>query len=138
MLGHGGTVIGPRPPVDGVPGRRQRHVDDAAVVRVAAALHEARARHPVDEAGEPALRDHDGPAEVAHRQPARRCGVQLQEDVVPAQGEVMLFADEATAEAMFAKVGERRAADPARGRPKPTGSHRYEVYAQVSGAAVPA
>lgn len=51
---------------------------------------------------------------------------------------VMLFADEATAEAMFAKVGERRAADPDRNRPRPTGSHRYEVYAQVSGAAVPA
>jgi hypothetical protein len=49
---------------------------------------------------------------------------------------VMLFADEATAEAMFAKVGERRAADPGRNRPKPTGSHRYEVYAQVAGAAV--
>ena len=51
---------------------------------------------------------------------------------------VMLFADEATAEAMFAKVGERRAADPGRNRPKPTGSHRHEVYAQVTGAAVPA
>jgi hypothetical protein len=51
---------------------------------------------------------------------------------------VMLFADDATAEAMFAKVGERRAADPDRNRPKPTGSHRYEVYAQVSGATVPA
>jgi hypothetical protein len=51
---------------------------------------------------------------------------------------VMLFADEATAEAMFARVGERRAADPGRNRPKPTGSHRYEVYAQVPGGAVPA
>ena len=51
---------------------------------------------------------------------------------------VMLFADEATAEAMFAKVGERRAADPDRNRPRPTGSHRYEVYAQVTGGGVPA
>jgi hypothetical protein len=35
---------------------------------------------------------------------------------------VMVFADEATAEAMFAKVGERRAADPDRNRPKPAGA----------------
>lgn len=51
---------------------------------------------------------------------------------------VMLFADEAAAEAMFALVGERRAADPGRNRPKPTGARRYEVYARVSGAGVPA
>lgn len=51
---------------------------------------------------------------------------------------VMLFADDASAEAMFARVGERRAADPERNRPKPVGSRRYEVYAQVSGSAVPA
>jgi len=51
---------------------------------------------------------------------------------------VMLFADEAAAEAMFARVGERRAADPGRNRPKPAGSHRYEVYAQVPPAGVPA
>jgi len=51
---------------------------------------------------------------------------------------VMLFTDEAAAEAMFARVGERRAADPDRNRPKPAGSHRYEVYAQVSGTGVPA
>jgi hypothetical protein len=51
---------------------------------------------------------------------------------------VMLFADDASAEAMFARVGEHRAADPGRNRPKPTGSRRYEVYAQVSGSAVPA
>lgn len=50
---------------------------------------------------------------------------------------VMVFADEAAAEAMFAKVGERRAADPDRNRPKPTGSHRYEVFAQVARAPVP-
>lgn len=50
---------------------------------------------------------------------------------------VMVFADEAAAEAMFARLGERRAADPDRNRPKPTGSHRYDVYAQVSGEHVP-
>lgn len=50
---------------------------------------------------------------------------------------VMLFADEAAAEAMFARVGERRAADPDRNRPKPAGSHRYDVYAQVAGESVP-
>ena len=42
---------------------------------------------------------------------------------------VMLFDDESSAEAMFALVGQRRAADPDRNRPKPAGSARYEVYA---------
>lgn len=42
---------------------------------------------------------------------------------------VMLFDDESSAEAMFALVGERRAADPDRNRPRPAGSARYEVYA---------
>ena len=51
---------------------------------------------------------------------------------------VVVFADEATATAMFAKVGERRAADPDRNRPAPTGSRRYEVYAQVPGPAASA
>ena len=51
---------------------------------------------------------------------------------------VMLFADEAAAETVFARIGERRAADPDRNRPRPTGSRRYEVYAQVAGAGVPA
>jgi hypothetical protein len=44
---------------------------------------------------------------------------------------VIVFADEATAEAMFAKVGERRTADPGRNRPKPAGARRYEIYANV-------
>jgi hypothetical protein len=44
---------------------------------------------------------------------------------------VMLFEDEASAEALFASVGERRAAEPGRNRPKPTGVQRYEVYATV-------
>ena len=44
---------------------------------------------------------------------------------------VMLFDDEASAEALFAAVGERRAAEPGRNRPKPTGAQRYEVYATV-------
>lgn len=43
---------------------------------------------------------------------------------------VMLFADEAAAQSMFALVGERRAADPGRLRPGPRSSTRYEVYAQ--------
>jgi hypothetical protein len=51
---------------------------------------------------------------------------------------VMLFEDEAAAQAMFARVGERRAADPERNRPKPAGSHRYEMYARVPGAGIPA
>jgi hypothetical protein len=41
---------------------------------------------------------------------------------------VVLFDDESCAEAFFAAVGERVAAAPDRNRPKPVGSHRYEVY----------
>jgi hypothetical protein len=48
---------------------------------------------------------------------------------------VMVFADESCAEALFAAVGERRAADPDRNRPAPTGSRRYDVYAAVGIAA---
>lgn len=44
---------------------------------------------------------------------------------------VVVFPDEGAAEAMFGIVGERRAADPGRNRPKPAASHRYEIYAQV-------
>lgn len=44
---------------------------------------------------------------------------------------VMLFDDEASAEALFTAVGERRAAEPGRNRPRPTGAQRYEVYATV-------
>jgi hypothetical protein len=51
---------------------------------------------------------------------------------------VMLFDSDAAAEAFFAAVGERRAADPGRNRPKPTGSRRYEVYARVPGGSSPA
>jgi len=44
---------------------------------------------------------------------------------------VMVFEDEARAQEVFAKVGERRAADPERNRPSPVGSTKYEVYAAV-------
>lgn len=42
---------------------------------------------------------------------------------------VMLFDADASAEALFAAVRERRGADPDRNRPRPTGSVRYEIYA---------
>jgi hypothetical protein len=45
----------------------------------------------------------------------------------------MVFDDESCAEALFAAVGKARAADPDRNRPTPTGSQRYEVYAQALG-----
>jgi len=48
---------------------------------------------------------------------------------------VMVFADESQAEALFAAIGERRAADPNRNRPAPVESKRYEVYA-AAGIAV--
>ena len=44
---------------------------------------------------------------------------------------VMLFQDEESAQAMLAAVGERRASDPGRNRPKPAGSTRYEIYAST-------
>ena len=44
---------------------------------------------------------------------------------------VLVFDDERNAEALFAAVGERRAADPERNRPVPVGSTRYEIYAAV-------
>ena len=48
---------------------------------------------------------------------------------------VMVFEDESQAEQLFAKVGEPRAADPARNRPSPVGSTKYEVYAAAGIAA---
>lgn len=42
---------------------------------------------------------------------------------------VLVFEDEATANALFASVGELRAADPDRNRPAPVGSTAYEIYA---------
>jgi hypothetical protein len=44
---------------------------------------------------------------------------------------VMVFEDESVVEEVFARVAERRAADPGRNRPSPVGSKRYEVYAAV-------
>ena len=48
---------------------------------------------------------------------------------------VLVFDDESSAEALFASVGERRAANPDRNRPAPVGSTRYEIYATVGGVA---
>ena len=42
---------------------------------------------------------------------------------------VMVFESEERAQEVFAKVGERRAADPDRNRPSPVGSTKYEIYA---------
>jgi len=44
---------------------------------------------------------------------------------------VMLFDDEAAAQAMFAAVGGLRAANPDRNRPKPVSAARFEIYAST-------
>ncbi len=46
---------------------------------------------------------------------------------------VMIFEDEEAATALFADVGELRAADPDRNRPAPVGSTRYEIFAEALG-----
>ena len=44
---------------------------------------------------------------------------------------VMIVASDEAAGAVFAAVGERRAADPDRNRPSPVSSGRYEIYADA-------
>jgi hypothetical protein len=44
---------------------------------------------------------------------------------------VMVFENEANADALFAAIGEIRAANPDRNRPTPVDAVRYEVYASV-------
>ena len=44
---------------------------------------------------------------------------------------IMVFDSDETASALFAAIGERRAADPGRNRPAPISSSRYEIYANA-------
>ena len=56
--------------------------------------------------------------------------------VNPESGErlsVMVFDDEASADALFEAIAARRAADPDRRRPGPVDTVRYEVYGSALG-----
>jgi hypothetical protein len=44
---------------------------------------------------------------------------------------IMIVGTDDAANAVFAAVGERRAADPERNRPSPVSSQRYEIYASA-------
>lgn len=44
---------------------------------------------------------------------------------------IMVFDSDEAASALFAAIGERRAADPERNRPAPISSSRYEIYANA-------
>ena len=94
-----------RPAQGGPSVRGQDRVGRAAVARTGLPAHEAVVDHAVHETGEPARAEHDGVGEVAHAQPATRRPLQVQQHLVPREGQAPLLLELVTQHAEDPPVG---------------------------------